>query len=443
MINPTPKQHEAWEALKTYTNVLFGGGAGGGKSWWLCETRLVHAYLYPGYKSFIAREELKRLMASTYLTWCKVCTFHGIPKDEWTLNGQYSYIEFKNGSRIDLLDVKFLPSDPFYERFGSLEYSDGSIEECGEINFLAYDVLKTRIGRHLNKELGIRPTMVLTANPKKNWLYTVFYEPWKNGTLPDNVKFIQALYGDNPYTAEEYQVQLQSLSDKSTKERLMLGNWDYEDSPNVLIPFAVILDMFSNDFIKGGKKKIVADIARYGSDRAVITVWDGLILIDYLIFNISSMVEIQNAINALRMRYQVPVSQILVDQDGVGGGVQDNLKCLGFINNGKPTNPNYQNLKSECGYKLAELASKIYIRKELPEKEKEMITLELGMLRTYDADKDGKLRILPKEKIKEYIGRSPDWLDCFIMRMFWETSTKKCDPEKIRILHASLFGTSR
>ncbi|MGA2406229.1 MAG: hypothetical protein ABSF81_05705 [Bacteroidales bacterium] len=28
--------------------------------------------------------------------------------------------------------------------------------------------------------------------------------------------------------------------------------------------------------------------------------------------------------------------------------------------------------------------------------EKEMITPELGMLRTYDADKDGKLRIMPK-----------------------------------------------
>jgi phage terminase large subunit len=421
VVKPTLKQHEAWNALKTHSNVFFGGGAGGGKSWWLCETRLVNCYLYPGYKSFIAREELKRLMASTYLTWCKVCAYHNIPKEEWSLNGQYSYIEFKNGSRIDLLDVKFLPSDPFFERFGSLEYSDGAIEECGEINFLAYDVLKTRIGRHLNKELGIRPTMALTANPKKNWLYAAFYEPWKNGTLPDNVCFIQALYGDNPYTAAEYEVQLQSISDKSTKERLMLGTWDYEDNPNVLIPFATINDMFSNDFIKGGKKRIVADIARYGSDRAIITVWDGLILIDYVAFNISSMVDIQKSINTLRMKYSIPVSDIIVDEDGIGGGVVDNLKCQGFLNNGKPTNLNYQNLKAECGYKLAELAGKIWIKKVLPEKEREAITLELGMLRMYDADKDGKLRLMPKEKIKEYIGRSPDWLDCFIMRMFWET----------------------
>jgi hypothetical protein len=49
-----------------------------------------------------------------------------------------------------------------------------------------------------------------------------------------------------------------------------------------------------------------------------------------------------------------------------------------------------------------------------------MIKQELTMLKTYESDKDGKLRILPKEKIKEVIGRSPDWLDIFIMRMFFE-----------------------
>ena len=56
-IKPTYKQHLAWEALKNHSIVFFGGGAGGGKSWWICETRLVNCYFYPGYKSFIAREK--------------------------------------------------------------------------------------------------------------------------------------------------------------------------------------------------------------------------------------------------------------------------------------------------------------------------------------------------------------------------------------------------
>jgi phage terminase large subunit len=419
-LRPTYKQHLAYEALKKYLIVFFGGGAGGGKSWWLCESRLVNCYLYPGYKSFIAREELKRLMASTYLTWCKVCAYHQIPKDDWSLNGQYNFIEFKNGSRIDLLDVKYLPSDPLYERFGSLEYSDGAIEETGEIHFLAYDVLKTRINRHLNNELDISATMSLTGNPKKNWTYINFYLPFKNGTLPNNTKFIQALYNENPYTAKEYGKQLDGIKDKTTKERLMFGNWDYDQDPTALIDYEMINNMFSNIYIKKGSKKIVSDIARYGSDRAIITLWEGFQLTEYIIFDISSTEQIKNAINALRIKHNVQLSDIVVDEDGVGGGVVDGLMCRGFVNNSKAPNPVYQNLKSECGYKLAEMANQIYIECELPDAEIEMIRQELGMLKTYDADKDGKLRILPKEKIKENIGRSPDWLDVFIMRMYCE-----------------------
>lgn len=418
-LKPTYKQHLAWEALKTFSVVFFGGGAGGGKSWWLCETRLVNCYLYPGYKSFIAREELKRLMESTYLTWCKVCQFHNIPKNDWKLNGQYNYIEFLNGSRIDLLDVKYLPSDPLYERFGSIEFTDGAIEETGEIHFLAYDVLKTRIGRHMNKEFGLRPTLALTGNPKKNWTYTNFYLPNRNGTLQSDIAFIQSLYNDNPYTATAYGKQLAQIKDKSTKERLMLGNWDYESDPAIMISTDVINDIFTNSHVRGGIKRIVADIARYGSDRAIITVWDDLILTEYVAFDISSTVVIENCITALRSKYQIPASNTLVDEDGIGGGVVDHQKCKGFINNSKPFNPVYQNLKTECGYKLAEIATDIWIKCDLPQSEIEMIRQELSMLRTYDADKDNKLRILPKEKIKELIGRSPDWLDVFIMLMFF------------------------
>ena len=101
---------------------MFGGGAGGGKSWLGCEWLLTRCYQYPKTKWFIGRKELKRLMQSSFETWKKVCLYHKIPLDDWKLNGQYNFIEFKNGSRIDLLDVNFQPSDPLFERFGSTEY---------------------------------------------------------------------------------------------------------------------------------------------------------------------------------------------------------------------------------------------------------------------------------------------------------------------------------
>ena len=431
-IRPLYKQHLAWEGLRHYNKVYFGGGAGSGKSWWLCETRLINCLRYPGYKSFIAREELKRLMSSTYITWCKVCRHHGIPKEMWHLNGQYNYIEFTNGSRVDLLDLKYLPSDPLYERLGSLEYTDGAIEEAGEIHFLAYDVLKSRIGRHMNDEFKLPATLAITGNPKKNWTYSTFYLPAKNGTLPSDTLFVQALYQDNTHTAEVYGRQLADIKDKATRERLKDGNWEYDDDPTAMIDYEKINDLFSNDFAPVGPLRIIADIARYGSDRAIITMWSGMKLIKYVALDISSMEDIKNIINAWRTAERIGVSNIIVDEDGIGGGIVDALRCKGFVNNSSPIKPAYRNLKSECGYKLAEMIGDIYIECDLPETEREMISAELGMLKTYDADKDGKLRIMPKEKIKEAIGRSPDWLDVFIMRMWFEVTNKGASHQQWR-----------
>ena len=151
-IYPTKKQYLAWQALTSskIAEVHFGGAAAGGKTWLGCESRLVRAYAYPGYKSFIGRNELTRLMASSYITFTKVCKFHNIPRSDWTLNGKYNYIDFRNGSRIDLLDLAFKPSDPMYERLGSLEYIEDWIDEAGEVPVMADDSVQDRLWRHLN-----------------------------------------------------------------------------------------------------------------------------------------------------------------------------------------------------------------------------------------------------------------------------------------------------
>ena len=217
-----PKQEVAWEKLldKETKYIVFGGGAGGGKSWLGCEWLMVMCYMYPKSKWFIGRKELKRLMQSSFETFKKVCSYHQIPEDDWKLNGQYNYIEFTNGSRIDLLDVNEQPSDPLFERFGSTEYTGGWLEEAGEIAFKAFDVLKTRIGRHLNKEYNLHPKLFITCNPKKNWLKRLVWKPWKDGVLEPAYAYIQSLYSDNYYTADTYGEQLDEISDKITKQRL-------------------------------------------------------------------------------------------------------------------------------------------------------------------------------------------------------------------------------
>ena len=433
-LRPTLKQHLAWKKWLDSTTrfILFGGGAGGGKSWWICEKRLVRAYQYPGMKAFIGRKELKRLMQSTYVTWTKVCAHHRIPEDDWKLNGQYNYIEFRNGSRIDLLDVDYLPSDPLFERFGSLEYTEGDLEEAGEIRFLAFDVLKSRVGRHMNREFGILPKIGLTANPSKNFLYSVFYKPWKSGTLPEDYAFIQALYQDNPHTAEEYGQQLSLITDKATKERLKFGNWEYDDDPAALIEYDAILDLFTNTVDDRPDLWISGDIARYGHDKTVFYVWKGLKVVAIYAYEKQGIDDTSKELAKIAAFWKVPFSHIIVDEDGVGGGVVDNLRGIkGFVANstplpdGKNKKPNYASLKAQCTYKLAELTNARRIRVDTQDtKFREMLIEELEQVKSKDADKDGKLQIQPKDRVKELIGRSPDYSDCLMMRMYFELDYK-------------------
>jgi len=404
--------------------ILYGGSKGCGKSYLGCSLIFSNALLFPGTHYFIARHNLNDLKKYTTPSIIEVFSNIDIPYEKYmTYNGQDNYFVLYNNSKVFYIDCHYLPSDPEYHRFGSLQFTRGWFEEIGEIDSLAIINLSVTVGRWKNSQYGLKRKLLLTCNPNKGYAYNNFYLPDKNNTLPDYQKFIQALPSDNKHLPSDYLDSLNRLP-ANERERLLFGNWEFDSDPTTLISYDTINDLFSNDFVKGGKKKIVADIARYGSDRAIISIWDELILIDYLIFDISSMVDIENAISAFKIKYAVQTSDILIDEDGIGGGIVDHLKCKGFLNNGRPTNPNYQNLKSECGYKLAEMVNEIWIKCELPDREIEMIRQELGMLKTYDSDKDGKLRILPKEKIKEHIGRSPDWLDVFIMRMWFLTKHK-------------------
>ena len=127
------KKHEKQEkALQILTDnehaeFLYGGGAGGAKSWTGAAWLLFMCLCYPGSKWFIGRAELKRITQSTLITFYKVCNQYGVEDTLYKYNGQYNYIEFYNGSRIDLLDLMYKPGDPFYERYGSIEYTGGWI----------------------------------------------------------------------------------------------------------------------------------------------------------------------------------------------------------------------------------------------------------------------------------------------------------------------------
>jgi hypothetical protein len=56
---------------------------------------------------------------------------------------------------------------------------------------------------------------------------------------------------------------------------------------------------------------------------------------------------------------------------------------------------------------------------------KSAIVQELEQVKQHNMDKDGKKSVVPKDKVKEIIGRSPDFSDALMMRMFFIYKKKR------------------
>ena len=424
-----------WDKESTY--IFYGGAAGGGKSWLGCFWIYSMCVRYAGVRYFIGRDSLKDTRESVLVTFKKVCDAYGFTGYVFKEN----LIEFYNGSVIVFLDLSFYPQkDPFFERLGSKEYTGGWVEEAGEVKFDAFDVLKTRVGRHLNMKYGIKSKILITANPKKGWLYDIFWKPFKNNELEKEYKFIQALYTDNEDLTEEYIQNLESVTDSVKRQRLLEGNFDYDDEDGQLMPYNKISDAFTNTFVERGEMFMSCDIA-ITNDYFVIVVWSGLVILDIFYKknmssnqvessngNVSSTVNwnpILDKIQEYSDKYKVPRSHIVYDADGIGHHMKTLFPGATPIHSGTPAaSKEYFNLRSQLYYTLAELIleSRIFIdisNTEVIEKTKE----ELATIKRHEDVE--KLRIISKTDIKKQLKRSIDIADAIAYRLLFYIAWKK------------------
>lgn len=419
-MNVNLKQRLAYNYLRdnAYKYILYGGAGGGGKSWIGCEWLMQCCYNLPGTRWFVGRNNLKDSQESVSVTFDKVANHYGYTGYKRNSDG----MKFDNGSVIVYLDLTYYPyKDPMYERLGSKEFTGGWIEEAGEIHFLAFEVLKTRIGRHLNDVYGVPAKILITCNPKKNWLYKIFYKQWKEGKLKAPYAFIQALVQDNPFVTEDYIETLKSTDDKRTYQRLFLGNWEYDDDPNALVDYDAIMDSFTNVGALIGGKAISADLAMKGRDKFIAGYWEGLRVSIEIDKPKSSGKEIEVDLRKLMTTKGVGRSQTVADSDGLGAYLESYLNGIKEFRNGSSAfnSKVYANLKTECAYKLAEVLNKRLIKIICRPDQAEDIAEELGLLIAANVDKDTKKKdILSKEQMKDIIKRSPDYLDMLIMGMY-------------------------
>ena len=441
-----PKQVEAWEAWesKEITELGYGGAAGGGKTRLGCYLLITACEQYPGSRWAIGRKELKTLRLTTLSSLFEIFKELGYSEKDYKYDVQQGLITFANSSQILILDTAYSPQDPEYTRFGSLEISGAWIDESNETPEKAKSILKTRVGRKNNVNgVSIKPFWLETFNPNKGHVHRDYYKPWKEGTMPEYRAFIRALPGDNPHLPQAYITNLER-SDKVTRERLLKGNFEFDDDPQKIMFYEAITDLPVNNLIaKSSAKTLVADIARFGGDKIVLGAFNGLELYALWVYTYQGIDETIRKIKEMILTEEIGYQNVIVDEGGVGGGVVDGMRGIkGFNGSSSPlpvwdfvrsrqTPANYQNFRSQCYFKLSEMVNnrqisvkiksfKTNIEGYTQEKAISDLIEELDAIKQTDNSQDGKKAIIPKSEIKEMLGRSPDFADILMMRMFFE-----------------------
>lgn len=256
------------------------------------------------------------------------------------------------------------------------------------------------------------------------------------GSLDDNQKLLE----NNP----QYIGNLLALGDVE-KAKLLYGNWnEYNDDTTRLFNNidGIFMDTGTTD--PNGLYSISVDPARSGKDLAVIIAWKGFEAIAMQIFTKCSTEDIYNAVETFREIYNIPRQRVIVDSDGVGGGVVDRGRYLGINNGGRPINSvnettNFDHLKSQLYYLGARVinnhavtgfrinTNQIYVDGKKTTKVNGELVMDIIQreLEAYTRDFTlGKKRINNKKEIKSKIGHSPDFSDC-VMYSFYNVLNRR------------------
>lgn len=483
-ISLLPKQTNAWDLLEEVNGPIlelgYGGGAGGGKTEIGCLVAIFISDQFRGSRGAIGRYELKNLKRTTLKSFFEVAQklglrqkFKGAKEWDFDYNQQDGIITFNNAdkeagippSEILILDTAPSPKDTEYTRFGGLELTWCWIDESNETPYKAIEILGTRVGRRnyrpewgekLKQFFGmtdpndphkwiLKPFFLETFNPEKGHIYSRFWKPYKNNTLPSYRGFVRALASDNPFLPAVY-IQAIMRKSKATIQRLIYGNFDYDDDPQKIFSYDRLHDLFTNTHIEDtdSKKYMVIDPAGRGRDRTIISIWKGLHAYYFYEEKITDQSLLLPKIRALQKREAVPNSNTIIDYDGLGVGLGDNLKCVCFqggtraivSSEQKRLNivPDYKNLRAQCYFLLSDKINdaEIYVSNVSPD-QKEVIIEELDVIKEINDGKDQKRQIIPKgggtdqddqETIRGLLGRSPDYADNLMMRMYFEVDQK-------------------
>ena len=209
------------------TEVLFGGAAGGGKSYGQLVDALITALRYPGSKQLILRRSFAELEKSLIRTSLSL-----FPQRIYRFNASTHVGRFQNGSCIDF---GYCAAENDVYQYQSAEYDTVRFDELTHFTEAQYLYLISRV-----RGANAFPKQIKSStNPGgigHGWVKARFVDPSPPGapfTGTDGMSriFLPSLLSDNRFLSEgdpDYKKRLLSLPERE-KKALLFGDWNIFD----------------------------------------------------------------------------------------------------------------------------------------------------------------------------------------------------------------------
>lgn len=203
--------------------VLYGGAAGGGKTYAQIMDAFIKAVTYPGIRQIIFRNSYPELNRSVILNALSL-----IPKELFTYSGTEHRMRFYNSS---LIEFGYLASDSDVTNYQSAEYDIIRFDELTHFSEYQYRYMRSRL-RGAN---SFPKQIKSSTNPGSRghgWVKAMFIEkgepnvPFRDGEMTR--VFIPARVGDNSFLTSAdpgYIKRLETLPENE-KRALLYGEWD-------------------------------------------------------------------------------------------------------------------------------------------------------------------------------------------------------------------------
>jgi hypothetical protein len=217
----TPKQQEFINS--TADETLFGGAAGGGKSFGQLIDAELYALKYPKSKQLILRRTFPELEKSLIRTHLEL-----YPREFYSYNSSNHMGRWKNGS---IIDFSYCDNENDVFKYQSAEYDVIRFDELTHFTEQMYVYLLSRI-RGANDYPKMAKSSTNPGGVGHSWVKERFIdigEPNVIHTIGKSTRiFIPSKIQDNHFLLSkdpEYLNRLKNLSEKDQKT-LLLGDWD-------------------------------------------------------------------------------------------------------------------------------------------------------------------------------------------------------------------------